>query len=133
MEILTEQEPTEITSEQTFISFTFIVGENLHNRINKHVNKLKSTEGPGQSKQKWVIDAIKEKLNAENLSEDLPREKSLGLKISLNLHNQILKRVEMMRKVRSSFSKKQWIVEAIADKLDRDERLVQRNLNTLIS
>ena len=116
------------TAKSDFVYCSVLVGENLNNRISRHIDRLKATEGPGQSRQRWVVDAIKEKLNEENVSNNLPRAKFLGLKISQHLHEQILKRVELMRKIRNSFSKKQWIIEAVSDKLDRDEQIIQKKI-----
>lgn len=123
METLTENEIEDKTTKTNdFVFYSILVGENLNNRLNRRISKLKSTDGPGNSKQKWVLDAIKEKLHLESQSEYLPKEKFISLKIHQNLHKQILKRVERMCEVRKSFSQKQWIVEAIADKLERDEK-----------
>ena len=43
------------------------------------------------------------------------------LKLRLKLNFKVQRRVEVIRKIRGSFSKKQWILEAIHERLDAEE------------
>lgn len=110
------------------VCLSYRLDHDLHNRINKQVNLLKYIEDPSFTKQRWILEAIKEQLEREEeLSpEELGRESHISFRIDERLSQKIEERVKINRKFRNSFSKKQWLIEAFYEKLLRDEKEVKK-------
>ena|ERR1700722_1233402 len=110
----TEQMPEE---KENHINYSFKVGENIFIRVEKNV-VLDSI-----SKQRWLLTAIEEKLkNEKRLQKDaIPRERQMVVRIKNSLNKILNKRIETIKKFRKHYSKKQWILEAILEKLDREQ------------
>ncbi|MFZ0565994.1 MAG: hypothetical protein WAM28_07405 [Chlamydiales bacterium] len=111
-----------------YSNYCIRVSENIYQKVDRLVHILKQADSPGHTKQKWLTEAIKEKLEIENhlSSDDFPKEKQLSVKLAIHLRKKIEKRVTLIKKFRTSYSIKQWIMEAIFEKLDRDiERTAQ--------
>ena len=90
-------------------NYSIRIGERLYRRINKHIQLFKHLNS-NQNKQNWIEKAILEKLEKEegqNVTEYVPPEKHLNFKISSQIDAKIENKVEMIKKFRSSFSKKQ--------------------------
>lgn len=110
------------------------IGERLYKRINKHVQLLKHLKKT-QNKQDWIEQAILEKLAKEeegDISESVSPEKHLSFKIQSQIDAKIENRVEFIKKIRGSFSKKQWILEAVYEKLDLEEKETEKNAKELL-
>lgn len=98
------------------------VEENIFERVDIHVRSLKHLNKQKINKKEWIAKAISEKLaNETEIGINIPRAKQLNLKIDLALSEDLDKRVQFIKKFRESFTKKQWIVEAILEKLEREE------------
>ncbi|KIC71563.1 hypothetical protein DB41_AV00030 [Neochlamydia sp. TUME1] len=104
-------------------SYTFTIGSNLHDKLEKHLFSLKAINKKC-SKGKWVYEAIAEKLKLENVG-DLSKQRRIQVFLDDNISNEIEKRIQIFKKVYSSYSKKQWILEAIHEKLDRELKLIK--------
>ncbi len=116
-------------------SYSLRIGQNLYKRISKHIQLLKNLNNSVQTKQDWVEKAIEEKLERENTpqsNEDMLADKYLHFKINSHLNEEIEKKVRIIRQFRTSFSKKQWILEAIYEKLDREESKSKDNLKSML-
>lgn len=112
------------------------IGGNLYRRITKHIQLLKNLNDRIQTRQSWVEKAIEEKLEMDDslqLNEDMLTDKYLHFKISLHLNEKIEKKVRIIKQFRTSFSKKQWILEAIYKKLDREEYKSKESLKNLLA
>jgi hypothetical protein len=111
------------TTPIQLINYSFRIYEDLYNRFNKHIHLLKRLDNSSISKQSWITEAIKEKLEQEKQSspESLARDKHISFRVEKQLSKSIEKSVETIRMFRRSFSKKQWFVEAIYEKLEREE------------
>jgi hypothetical protein len=122
-----EQEllPVELTS------YSITLGENLYQRLAKHIHLLKHLDNHSLSKQRWVTDSLIEKLEKdETLESDLLiKKRYLHFKVSSHLNEKIEKKIEVIRKFQPFFTKKQWFVEAIFEKLDREEQKVKTLLD----
>lgn len=107
--------------------YTFSINKTLHEKLEKLVHLCRATINSDQTKQAWVREAIKEKLSLENINEDIPKERRISLKIEEDLLKQIEERVEILKNYLTSYSKRLWIIDAIYEKMDRDEKeLIQR-------
>jgi len=105
------------------VFYTCSIDTPLYDRLQNHLLALKGIEGKA-TKQSWLCQAISEKINKENPSE-IPKESRLHFSIDSDSLNEIEKRVNFCRKFLTSYSRKQWIVEAIYEKLQRDGKAVQ--------
>lgn len=102
--------------KQKCVEYNVRIGNHLYQRITRHLLLLKQLKS-SESKQKWVHEAIKEKLVSDECSD----ERFLHLKLDLDLWNALEKKVESLKSSRRSVSKKVLIEEAIFEKLDREE------------
>lgn len=122
-----------LSNEKTVKRFTIRIGENLHKRFSKHIWSLKNLNKQSANKQNWIAQAFKEKLAQQDEStHDILSEKMLHFRISIELFEEMSKRVETIRKFRN-FTKKEWMLEAIYEKLDRDEQQVRRDLEEKVN
>lgn len=128
----TEKTETAIWDEEKEQGYNCSVDANLFSKLEQHIYALRGLEGK-ISKQSWLAQAIKEKLKIDRLSNDIPKEKRLHFFIEKKLSEEIEERVEFLKKFRSSYSKKQWVVEAIYQKLERDAVRIQEQLDQLKS
>jgi hypothetical protein len=121
--------------EEPLVNHTINIGENLHNRINKHLHLLRHLNSHTITKQKWVEEAANEKLEMEQKlgSASIPCDRYLHFKANKKLNEKIEKRVKVIKQFRKSFSKKLWLVEAIYEKLDRDDLEVKKLLEEKIN
>lgn len=106
-----------------FQSYSLSIGENLWNRIDKHINLLKHLDNKSISKQNWVKEALEERLALSEKADfdKIPKAKHMNFKINESLNFKIEQEVKVIKKLRKSYSKKKWIVDALYDKLDRED------------
>jgi hypothetical protein len=124
------------TSEQELLttdkltSYSFKVENRLYKRLTTHLNLLKNLEDQNLSMQKWMLAAFKEKIDQDKTLEgvELIKERHFHFKVSKELNNKIEDRVNLVRKFKRHFTKKQWFVEAFYEKLDREEIKAKRLL-----
>lgn len=127
------QNEEELLAPAQIKNYSLRIGENLYQRINKHIHLLKHLDNHSHSKKRWIVEAIKEKIEIEQdmAPEDIPKERFIGFTVDEYLSEKIEKRIDLVRRFRVSFSKKLWFVEAIYEKLDRDERKARKLLDNL--
>lgn len=115
-------------------SYTFTVGKHLHKKMENHIRAVKFLDS-NYSKQHWIADAIQEKLESERIQgpEEFTREHVVNMKIDKRLDQLVEKQVGIYRKFRKSYSKKLWLVEAISEKLDKEEAAIKKQVETLIT
>ena len=96
--------------------------ESLWKKFEKHIFFLRYI-GEEKTKHDWITEAIEEKLSKKEYADlkDLLEEAEKRLTISLDdeLNERLEDQIELSRKVQGSYSKKQLIIEAIIDKLER--------------
>jgi len=126
-------EDTDLLIEDKIINHAFRIGEDLRNRIEKQVKFLKAFDNRSYSIQMWINEAIKERFELEkNLSpEELGKEKYLSFRLYERISEKIESSVQMIRQFRTSFSKKQWFLEAFYEKLIRDEKKAKKVLKKM--
>ena len=102
---------------------SFIVQEALWKKFEKHIFLLKYI-GKEKTKQSWLMEAVEEKLSKEEYADlkKILEEPERRMAIFLNdaLREKIDKQIELARRVKGSYSKKQLITEAIMEKLERE-------------
>jgi hypothetical protein len=99
--------------------YSFSVSPSLSNKLSLYLllcrgNQIKQRKG------EWITQAISEKLKKDSLSNVPPKETTINVAIDSEALGMIEARIAYIKKFRRSFSKKQWIVEAISEKLERD-------------
>lgn len=114
------------------IEYSVRIGHHLYDRISRHLILLKHLKSV-ESKQKWFQDAIEEKLASVKNSGKFAEEKSMHLKIDLEVWNELQHQVELLRKTRRSVSKKILIEEAIQEKLEREEHKSKELLKSMLN
>jgi hypothetical protein len=106
------------------------VGINLHEKLTKHLFLLRAIN-KRYSQSNWICEAITEGLDSEKIDGDLPKEKKLTISIDEVTLKKLEERVEFLKQINYSFSKKKWIVEAICKKLDRDTGKIKEEVQKL--
>jgi hypothetical protein len=110
------------------LSYSVTIGDNLHKRIDKHLNLLKNLEDENYTKQQWLMAALKEKLEKDENLSDIPKARHLRVQVDRNTHKKLESMVNLIKNFRRSYSKKQLLVEAICEKLDREEEKAKKLL-----
>lgn len=109
-------------------NFSFPIPESLFNRLNKHILMLKHLKGCQISKQQWINEAVNEKLENKKPS----KQKENTVYITFHISKIVCQKIQEKMKVNTS-SQKKWILEAMLEKLARDEDKSQELLNELLS
>jgi hypothetical protein len=73
------------------INYSFRIYEDLYVRFNNHIHLLKHLESYNVSKQKWIIDAIKEKMEFESqaIPEVLKKDRHISFRVEKKLAKNI--------------------------------------------
>lgn len=106
------------------------ISSSLYDKLTKHLFLLKATNRRF-SQSDWICDAIKENLEIEKIDGDLPKQRKITISIDDSTFQKLENRVDFFKQIYSSFSKKQWVVEAICKKLDRDSNKLKEELQKL--
>ena len=101
--------------------YAFTISPHIYSRLERHILILKKLIDRSTTKQRWLSNAIKEKLARDENNQQLPKATYLSVKIEKDTEKEIGKKIEFAKKFRFSYSKKQWIVDAILEKLDQEE------------
>lgn len=98
------------------------INDALFSQIEKQINQLKKHD-IRHSLHSWTLESLREKMLLEKKlgSQKISREKILKLVISDRLRQYIDSRVLEIKGVRRSYSKKKWILDAILEKIERDQ------------
>lgn len=107
-------------------AYSFTISSYIHERLQRHILILKKLVDRSTTKQRWIISAVQEKLTRDASKTLIPKADTLTVKLDEELEASLLKRIEFIKKFRFSFSKKQWLVEAILEKLDKDEAEIEK-------
>ncbi len=116
---------SEDTDESKFdqvVTTSFTVDESLYEKLEALLHSLKFIDLEKRSKQRWIIEAIKEKLIQD--IKPPKKERPLSVRISKALNEKIHEKVEQIKKFRS-YSKRQWLFDAFYEKLERDQDKLQ--------
>ena len=111
-------------SPAAFKFYSIKMAEELFERIDKLICHLKHVDNHSQTKQRWIINAIKEHLNKE-VQPDLPqslRIKAISIRVDAHLEKKMDKIVKDVKKTTRGYSKKQLIMEAIVAQLENSEK-----------
>ena len=110
--------------------FSMAVTKEFQKRLKDHLFVIKCLEKSRVSKKDWIKDALREKIAIDGLEipEDLVKELRINFDVEPELGKEIESRVDLIRRLRGNYSKKQWIQSAINEKLDREEQVKKLEL-----
>jgi hypothetical protein len=122
-----------MTDDNTFIedksiSYSISLTPMLHKKLQEHLQMLKHLRHPEKQQQTWMINAIRGKVSRENSSQEISREKYLGVKLDMAILEKLEARLAEICKSHPGYSKKQWLLDAIEEKLEAEKELVQKAL-----
>jgi hypothetical protein len=100
----------------------------LYNKLDQHVFILRKLLGIHRTKKDWLIAAIEEKLEREAAENNYGKAKRISFKIDPLTKKKLDERIQNIRKLRDTFSKKQWVLDAIQERLDQEEEKVRKEL-----
>lgn len=112
---------TETEKDPSLHGYVIEISESLYHKIEKVISTLNKLDNHNHSKRSWAIEAIQEKLRSEEVFPNFLKGKHLNLFISQELNKELEKKVALLKKFRKSYSKKKWIIEALHEKLEREE------------
>ncbi len=121
-----DNEPLNTPAEKK--NYSFKIDEGLYLQMEKLLRYLKFIDNHSQSIQRWLIEAFKEKLSLEPaipLTEG-KNEKFITVKLDKHLREKIESRVQHKRKSSGGYTIKQWMVEAIHEKVQRDSETTEK-------
>lgn len=113
---------------------TLRISPSFSERIDGHLLALKKMKKQRTKKQEWIAEAIIEKLQRDK--NDLAQEESekrLNLPVSSDLAQMVDSRIEILRRMGISRSKNRWVIDAIAEKLDRESKQTWRWMDDQLS
>lgn len=110
-------------------SFPLTISTYLFDLLKLRVLKIKSQENYSCTRQQWINQAIREKIEIEKEKQKkintVLHKESRQKRLSLLLEDKVVEEINALLNERramgdASFSKKSWIIEAIKEKLARD-------------
>ena len=126
---MTVETETDLLKDLKLQQYSFCITQNLHDRLTKHLLILKKLCLQGQTKQNWLMEAIREKLSlAESIQECDFQERRINIQVDLLTEEKLSSRVAYIKQFRSSYSKKKWILDAIEEKLEKDKSMTEKKL-----
>lgn len=120
------------TNQNDTLQYTVSISPVLHNKLDQHIYVLKKLIKPKLTKKDWVAEAVEQKLARDDSKQDLPKVKRICIKIDHLTKGILDNLVDMVRSLRNSYSKKQWILDAIQEKLAQEEGAVKNKLKELM-
>jgi len=93
------------------------------------MRRLKLLRHPEREQQSWIINAILKKIARESSVQDTSLKKYLGLKLDENLIKKLESKLAEINKSIPGFSKKQWLLSAIEEKLEVEKELLKKAIS----
>lgn len=112
--------------------YTVYVSSIFSSRIKNHVQKIRRAIDPTISDEEWVKEAISEKLKIEQKLKSVEKEKTLSIILDPELSDRLKNHLEVIKEKRNLTSKKQWILDAIDEKMDRESDVTVKRQRHLV-
>lgn len=113
------------------IQYTLTLTPKLQSKLEEHLEILKKLHHPEKKRQTWLVNAIHEKFSRETGSQNIHKCNHLNLRLSQTLTQKLNERLDEIAKSHPGYSKKQWILDAIEEKLEAEREIVQEKLAEL--
>lgn len=105
----------------------------LYSKLEQHIVKVKGLEKmkgeKNTTKQKWLLNAVKEKLERQEGSRDIPKDYRMSICFDPDTFAKLEKQVNFNKNFTSSYSKKQFIMEAVLEKFEQEADEVDKILS----
>ncbi len=116
------------------INYAIPIENDLHNRIEKLIKLLNHSDDKKHTKQSWILDAFVKKLQKEEEpGPEISQNKHLRFAINQHLYEKIENKIKTVKKTRKGYTKNQWFIDAVNEKLEQDERRAKKLLLKLKS
>lgn len=111
-----------------------IISKSLNNRLARHLKVLQIVDGDESlsTKSQWISKAVQEKLNRDSESSDT--EKGLVHCVTIRMDKDLIDEVREVVNSEpdlKSFNKNTWILEAIHEKLEKEQAKYREALKKL--
>lgn len=113
------------------IQYSISLTAKLFKRLSNHFDSLKLIGHQDRKRQSWLLKAVQEKLSREKDSEDLYKGKYISFKLQNHLYENLKNRLEEIEGKNIRYSKKKWIIDAIEEKLEAEQELIQEKLQQI--
>lgn len=110
------------------VQYSITLAPFLQKKLDSHLQTLKFLHHPEKVRQTWILNAINEKILREKDSKAVSKEKYLGITLKKGTLKKLESKLAEISKMLPGYSKKQWVLEAIEEKLDEEKEAVQAKL-----
>jgi hypothetical protein len=122
--------------KQLFLKFSWKISCFFHEEIGNHIEALRQIFEKKITRQNWIENAIREKLERQ---ESFGHYERIGFKMDLSPFSEFDKTVKKIQnQLGKKYSKQQFMLEAIQEKLDLEEEITKikalrymKNINKL--
>lgn len=116
------------SENQNKVRHCISISEFLHKKLEKHLLVLRKLLRPGHTQEKWIMEAVQEKLLRDNPQKKSKKNKRICLLLDKMTNKLLEDRINAIRPFHSSYSKKKLILEAIMERLESEEDFVKTKL-----
>ncbi|MBA3816883.1 MAG: hypothetical protein H0X29_10280 [Parachlamydiaceae bacterium] len=111
------------------VNYTFTLPSILYKRLENHLQELNRLQNPQKKKQTWLVNAIQEKIARDEHSDMISKANHLNLRLDENTLQKLEERMSKInRQKKLKYTKKQWILDAIEEKMEVEKELIQNKL-----
>jgi hypothetical protein len=117
------------------VSFSIKIEASMFKRLSKHVQAIEYIEELILSKNQWIEKAIKEKIEKLKLFSlnEMESDKNLHIYVSSKIDKEMTEIVEKFRRHKISISKAKIIVDAIFERLKKEENGIKKQLQNMLT
>jgi hypothetical protein len=108
--------------------YSLTLPKKLKERLDAHLEILKKLDPPQSKRYYWIIEALKDKLDREENKTDIRQKKHLTVHLDEETLHQIDTRIKSTQM--TFYAKKNWIIEAIEEKIKIEKSCSQDNQRT---
>ena len=120
----------DITNSDT-TNYNVSVNISIWDHIEKQVAFNKSTNDKSYSKRRWILDSVIEKLSSVSAKDIiLENKKSISFAITNFMLKKIEKVISFYRKFDPTYSKNQFFMDAISEKVEKEQKASKSTLKS---
>ena len=108
------------------ITLRIMLPPSIQEKLDQHLQVLKLIKHPEKKPQHWIMNAIRKKLIDDYNS--LEKGKTINVRLPKKLTEQVNDRIAYLNTLQPNYTKKQWFLEAIEEKLEIEKRMVESKL-----
>ncbi|MFI5343136.1 MAG: hypothetical protein ACHQUC_02835 [Chlamydiales bacterium] len=113
------------------VNYNVTLDVSIWDHIEKQVVLNKSTKDITFSKRRWILDSILEKLSNVAVTDVvIQKRKSISFAINKFIQKKIEKVISFYRKIDATYSKNQFFLDAITEKVEREKKQLDNTLRS---